>query len=294
MAQYNNKDQRNLEELLEEGWMDRLKARGAEALGSAKGVGQQIKGGLQQAAGSGLSKAGDWLESDKISRKGDKYTQQGQKSEREGGVSGHNAKVQYLQKNIDKRIDSFVADIKNDIKKLGLDIGNIEIVSGINAALGQLKKSVSGATPPPLPQQSGATPPPLPKQQSADGNVPPRPKLSENSDREEQWQHVKDAKAWDDKYANEYHFDGSKRSNSPYSSTSPKQKSTATVERGFDDNYDDEPENPVEYSYKKAISRKKKPRPTANPRKGKVRKDPFAKYAAPEQEEDLDKMFWED
>ena len=40
------------------------------------------------------------------------------------------------------------------------------MVSGINAALGQLKKSVSGATPPPLPQQSGATPPPLPTQQA--------------------------------------------------------------------------------------------------------------------------------
>jgi hypothetical protein len=91
-------------------------------------------------------------------------------------VSGHNAKVQYLQKNIDKRIDSFVADIKNDIKKLGLDIGNIEIVSGINAALGHLKKSVSGATPPPLPQQSGATPPPLPKQSGA--TPPPLPKQS--------------------------------------------------------------------------------------------------------------------
>jgi hypothetical protein len=237
MAQYNNKDQRNLEELLEEGWMDRLKARGAEALGSVKGVGQQIKGGFQQAAGSGLSKAGDWLESDKISRKGDKYTQQGQKSEREGSVSGHNAKVQYLQKNIDKRIDSFVADIKNDIKKLGLDIGNIEIVSGINAALGQLKKSVSGATPPPLPQQSGATPPPLPQQSGA--TPPPLPKQQTPEPEE------------------------------------------------------DEPENPVEYSYRKAISRKKKTQPNTNPRKSKVRKDPFAKYAAPEQEEDLDKMFWE-
>lgn len=212
MARYNNNDQRNLEELLEEKWFDRFKARGAEALGSAKGLGQQLKGGLQQAVGSGLSKAGDWLESDKISRKGDKYIQQGQKSEQEGSVSGHNSKVQYLQKNIDKRIDSFVADIKNDIKKLGLDIGNIEIVSGINAALGQLKKSVSGATPPPLPQQSGTTPPPLPTQ-----------KLP-----------------------------------------------------------------------KKAISRKKKPRPITNPLKGKVKKDPQAMYAAPEQEEDLDKMFWED
>jgi hypothetical protein len=221
MAQFNNKDQRNLEELLEEGWMDRLKARGAEALGSAKGLGQQIKGGFQQAAGSAMTMAGK--------EKGKELSQQGQRSAGEGMVSGHNSKVQYLQKNIDKRIDSFVADIKNDIKKLGLDIGNIEIVSGINAALGQLKKSVSGATPPPLPQQSGATPPPLPKQKL------PKPEPDE-----------------------------------------------------------DEPENPVEYSYKKAISRKKKPRPTTNPRKGKVKKDPSAKYAAPEQEEDLDKMFWDD
>jgi hypothetical protein len=197
MAQYNNNDQRNLEELLEEGWMDRLKARGAEALGSAKGVGQQIKGGFQQAAGSALTMAGK--------EKGKELSQQGQRSAGEGMVSGHNAKVQYLQKNIDKRIDSFVADIKNDIKKLGLDIGNIEIVSGINA-----------------------TPPPLPKQQAS------KPEPDE-----------------------------------------------------------DEPENPVDYSYKKAIKKKPKAQPTANPRKGKVRKDPFAKYAAPEQEEDLDKMFWD-
>jgi len=233
MAQYNNKDQRNLEELLEEGWMDRLKARGAEALGSVKGVGQQVKGGFQQAAGSALSKAGSagakafgGSEDNTLSNKGREFSQQGQQASGEGMVSGHNAKVQYLQKNIDKRIDSFVADIKNDIKKLGLDIGNIEIVSGINAALGQLKKSVSGATPPPLPQQSGATPPPLPKQQA------PEPD-------------------------------------------------------------EDEPENPTEYSYKKATSKNPRPQSTANPRKGKVRKDPFAKYAAPEQEEDLEKMFWD-
>ena len=234
MAQYNNKDQRNLEELLEEGWMDRLKARGAEALGSAKGVGQQIKGGFQQAAGSALSKAGSagakafgGTEDNTLSNKGREFSQQGQESEREGTVSGHNAKVEYLQKNIDKRISAFANDIKNDIQKLGLDIGNIEFVSEINAALNHLKKSVSGATPPPLPQQSN-TPPPLPKQQALE----PEPE-------------------------------------------------------------EDEPENPVEYSYKKAISKKKKPQPTANPRKGKVKKDPLAKYAAPEQEEDLDKMFWD-
>jgi hypothetical protein len=237
MAQFNNKDQRNLEELLEEGWMDRLKARGAEALGSAKGLGQQIKGGFQQAAGSALSKTGGagakafgGTEDNTLSNKGQQFSKQGQESEREGSVSGHNAKVEYLQKNIDKRIRAFTNDIKNDIQKLGLDIGNIEFVSEINSALNHLKKSVSGVTPPPSQQQSEATPPPLPKQQA------PEPEPDE-----------------------------------------------------------DEPENTAEYSYKKATSKKSKPKPqpTSNPRKGKVKKDPLAKYAAPEQEEDLDKMFWE-
>jgi hypothetical protein len=217
------------EAVLEEGWMDRLRARGAEALGSFKGAGKQFKGGLQQAAGSALSKAGDWLESDKMTRGGQDYSQRGRRNEEEGGFSGHNAKIQYLQKNIDKRIQSFVNDIKDDIEKLGLDIGNIEIVSGINDALNQLKRSVSSATPPPLPPQSGATPPPLPKQQEPE--IEPE---------------------------------------------------------------EDEPENPTEYSYKKAISKKRKPQPTPDPRKGKVKKDPLAKYAAPEdEEEDEDEIKYE-
>lgn len=162
MTHFNN-DQRNLEELLEEGWFDRFKARGAEALGSAKGLGQQIKGGFQQAAGSALTMV------DK--EKGKQLSQRGQSNRGEGKVSGHNAKVQYLQKNIDKRIQSFVDDIKNDIKKLGLDIGNIEIVSGINDALNLLKKSVI-ATPPPLPRSNATS---SRKQMDDDDDEPENP-----------------------------------------------------------------------------------------------------------------------
>lgn len=246
MAQFNNKDQRNLEELLEEGWMDRLKARGAEALGSVKGAGQQIKGGIQQAAGSALSKAGSagakafgGTDDNTLTKKGQEFSQRGQKSERGGTVSGHNAKVEYLQKNIDKRIRAFANDIKNDIQKLGLDIGNIEFVSEINVALNHLKKSVSGATPPPLPQQSNATPPPLPKQQA------PEPEEDEPED------------------------DGV----DPY--TAAKEARRASAKKGV------------------ATKQQKQSKSVANPRKGKVKKDPLAKYAAPEQEEDLDKMFWD-
>lgn len=174
MAIYNNQDQKNLEQLLEEKWFDRFKARGAEALGSTKGLGQQVAGGFQQAAGSALSKAGDWVGGDnKLSRKGGEFSKSGQEKVQSGEASGHNAKIDYLRKNIDNRISKFVEDIKNDIQKLGLDIGNIEMVSGINDALNVLKKNMSGNTPPPLPQQSGATPPPLPKQQTdIDDNEP--------------------------------------------------------------------------------------------------------------------------
>lgn len=156
MAHFNTKDQQMLEEAyqnIQEGRWDRFKARGAEAIGSAKGMGQQFKGGLQQAAGSALGVLNK--------QDGDRIKQQGNQNVRSGQASGHNSKIEYLKKNMDQRIQKFVEDIKNDIQKLGLDIGNIEMVSGINDALNSLKMSVE-ATPPPLPQQ--ATPPPLPNQ----------------------------------------------------------------------------------------------------------------------------------
>lgn len=287
MAQFNNKDQRNLEELLEEKWVDRFKARGAEALGSAKGLGQQLKGGFQQAAGSALTMV------DK--EKGRELSQRGQRSAGEGMVSGHNAKVQYLQKNIDKRIQSFVDDIKNDIKKLGLDIGNIEIISGINDALGQLKKSVSGATSSPSPQQSGATPPPLPQQSGA---TPPQQVDDDNGD------FKYDANFGDD-------VDGV--------STIPTKKSQKNFNykgKGFDQqtdlsnpsnmiynqgkvNYDDTPK-PVQKpkqqrgtKYLNMNSKQQRGTKYLNPKSPTKTNPRFKKKKAQQDEENLDKMFWE-
>lgn len=147
MAKFNSEDQKNLEQLLEEGWMDRLKTRGAEALGNIKGVGQRAMGGVQHAVGSVL--------------KDDELAQRGSQNLRSGSASGQNSKIEYLKKNIDQRIQKFVDDINNDIQKLGLNVGKIEFVSAINDALDQLKQSVDAPTPPPLP--SRATPPPLPQ-----------------------------------------------------------------------------------------------------------------------------------
>lgn len=219
MSRYTNEDQKRLEQLIEEGWLDRLKARGAEALGGAKGVGQQVKG-----IGKALKGAYN---------RDDSMIKTGIEDVRKSRSYGHDSKIDYLRKNIDKRIDDFVTDIKNDISKLGLDIGNIEMTSGINDALNALKSAVDDVGMEPsqsLPDQS--TPPPLPQQS--------------------------------------------------------------------DDMPEDEPENPTEYSFSDIVNKRRergkqsalKRKSNPNPKKGKVRKDPLAKYAAPEQEEDLDDLFW--
>jgi hypothetical protein len=287
MAQYNNKDQRNLEELLEEKWFDRFKARGAEALGSAKGLGQQIKGGFQQAAGSALSKAGSagakafgGSEDNTLSNKGREFSQQGQRSAGEGSVSGHNAKVKYLQQNIDKRIQSFVDDIKNDIKKLGLDIGNIEMVSGINAALGQLKKSVSGATPPPLPQSVNF-------RDDDNGDFKYDVNLGDDVDavsttptKKSQKNFNYDGKGFDQQ------TDLSNPSNMTYSQGKVNYDDV-------DDGYTAAKEERSNRAKQNAAIRKQNKQIDQNPKKSKVGEDPFAKHMADEQEEDLDKMFWD-
>lgn len=234
MAHYTNKDQKNLEQLIEEGWMDRFKARGAGALGAAKGLGQQVKGGVQQALGQASSKIGQAFggssEND-FTKKGADLSNKGMKNVEQGQTSGRNAKIDYLKKNITKRIDKLSVDIQNDLNKLGLDVGNIQFVNEIEQALENLKSDLQTSSP--SPQQSRATPPPLPTQQMSEPE-------------------------------------------------------------------EDEPENPTEYSYKDIVNKRRergkqaalKRKSSTNPKKGKVKKDPLAKYAAPEQEEDLDELFW--
>lgn len=190
MARYTNEDQRNLEELLEEGLFDRMKAYGANAIGAVKGAGQQLKGKAQQAYGNVLNKTaelgGQALGVDtsqgNLAQKGLAMQQAGQSNVQAGSTQGENSKIDYLKKNISKRIDNFVANLNNDIQKLGLNIGNIEFASEIEDALEGLKQNL-GSTPSPSPQQqTQATPPLLPPQQQtqatqdnvASGQVEPK------------------------------------------------------------------------------------------------------------------------
>lgn len=156
MAKYTNEDQKNLEQLLEEGFWDRLKTRGAEAIGAAKGLGQKV-------AGAGKALGGAFTGNEDMMKAGVEDV-------KSSGDTSKNAKIDYLKNNITKRIDKFVANLNNDIQKLGLDIGNIEFASDIQDALEGLKQNLvtSQATPPPLPQQSQATPPPLPQNDMVD------------------------------------------------------------------------------------------------------------------------------
>ncbi len=157
-----------LNEILEEGLWDSMKARGSQAVGAVKGAGQQLVGGALSKAGDLASKSVQAVGGN-IDPSNNKLSQRGQELTNSGKNAGHNAKVEFLQKNIEQRIQKFVGGIKEDIQKLGLDIGNIEMISGINDALNQLKRSTKVATPPPSPEQKPAP------QQQAKQPVEPEP-----------------------------------------------------------------------------------------------------------------------
>jgi hypothetical protein len=129
MATYNNQDQKNLEELLEEGIFDRLKARGAQAVGAVKGAGQQLKGAAQEKIGQATSKVGEvgakafgGSQDNELTRKGQEFQQKGQSNVQAGGSQAENAKIDSYMKTVDVKIDKMLADITNDLTKLGIQI----------------------------------------------------------------------------------------------------------------------------------------------------------------------------
>jgi hypothetical protein len=182
MARYNNEDQRNLEELLEEGFMDRFKARGAQALGAVKGAGQQLKGKAQQAAGGMVQKAGNLAakgveavggqidpSQNKLTQAGQGMQQTGQSNVQAGSVRGEVAKIDSYKNSAQKNIQNLVADIQNDLTKLGVQVDTkkmqqfsksmtTSLLKALDIFKGQVGQT-TGATPPPLPQQQAGNDP---------------------------------------------------------------------------------------------------------------------------------------
>lgn len=113
---------------IQEGLFDRLKARGAQAVGAVKGAGQQLKGKAQQAAGAAVSKAGEYAAKgveavggsidptqNKLSQKGQELQKAGAKAQGAGARAGDEAKYKSY-------IANSVKTIANDLAKLGMPV----------------------------------------------------------------------------------------------------------------------------------------------------------------------------
>lgn len=118
------------EQVLEEGLFDRLKARGAQAIGAVKGAGQQIAGGAKQLAGQAVSKAGDYAQKgveavggsvdpskNKLTQYGAGLQKTGKKQIGAGQRAGEEAKYRSY-------ISNTVQTLINDLSKLGMDVND--------------------------------------------------------------------------------------------------------------------------------------------------------------------------
>jgi len=122
------KDQQLLAEAyqqIEEGLWDRLKARGSQAVGAAKGLGGRVKGAAKDiagqavgAAGKGIQSAGEAIWADapkdnKLLKRAEKLKQAGAADAAAGRRSGQEAKYKSY-------INNSAKTIANDLKKLGM------------------------------------------------------------------------------------------------------------------------------------------------------------------------------
>lgn len=133
-------------EILEEGLFDRLKARGAQAVGSIKGVGQQAMGGAQKLAGKAAGAAGSLggalgskTAANLGKQVGSEIQSAAQKKITSGKGSAELAKYQSI-------IKSTVANTVNDLKKLNIPVKNeAALQAALTAAiLGQLQQVTKG------------------------------------------------------------------------------------------------------------------------------------------------------
>jgi hypothetical protein len=185
MSNYTDKDQKNLIGLLEETWeehgvieeglWDRLKARGSQAVGAVRGAGQQLKGATQQVAGGMANKAGQLgakgvqalggtidPSQNKLTQMGQNMQQRGAQNIQDGSVQANDSLIDSYKQSVQKNIQNLVAEIQNDLTKLGLQLDTKKFSSFSKSMTTSLVKSLDllksgqtgGSQPPPLPQQT--------------------------------------------------------------------------------------------------------------------------------------------
>ena len=110
-------------DVVNEGLFDRLKARGAQAVGAVKGAGQQLAGKAQQVAGGVVSKAAELggkavgadVSQGALAQKGAAMQKAGQKQQTQGARQAEESKYKSYVSNSAKTII-------NDLEKLGMNV----------------------------------------------------------------------------------------------------------------------------------------------------------------------------
>ena len=92
-------------EILEEGLFDRLKARGAQAVGAVKGLGAQAAGTVKGAVAGAKGNVAD--------------VQAAQQQRKAGAIQGQLSKVESYRKSAVQKMSKSIDDIINDLTKLG-------------------------------------------------------------------------------------------------------------------------------------------------------------------------------
>ena len=165
--------------LAQEGLWDRIKARGAQAVGAVKGVSDRIAGAANTAVGNVASAAGNLasrgaqaigIDNDpsknKLSQYGQSAIHRGQQQTQKGKMSGTYAKI-------DSYVKGIVKQLNNDLNKLGIklnDPSGEEFREGLLSLFDQSFAPLdNGKIPPPLPVQAKqitvnrpVRPPPMP------------------------------------------------------------------------------------------------------------------------------------
>jgi hypothetical protein len=118
-------------EIIEEGLFDRLKARGAQAVGTVKGLGNQAAGIAKGAIAGAKGNIAD--------------VQAAQQQRQAGAAQGDLAKIESYRTTAIKKLDATTQEIFNDLKRLGINLNKIPAKS-INAFKNQLNKSFDTIT----------------------------------------------------------------------------------------------------------------------------------------------------
>ena len=148
---------------LNEGLWDRTKARASGAVGTVKGIGNQVAGGVRGAIAGATGNVAAATAA----------AQQG----RQGAVSGQVAKINSYKATAQEKIKKLTNEIFSDLGKLGIDVkANTNVANGfvgqLNKSFDQLTSSLQGGAP------AAVTPvakPPVLRSKSAAPAVAPAP-----------------------------------------------------------------------------------------------------------------------